>query len=323
MANQVTNVMAVLKAAKPIELVELDFVKDKFIALHNSFTGSDRGEQEYHVQVFNYKKMLSESSTLKDCSPLSLYGAFLDVNVNRLSLEQGPKPDCYITSKNFNVAPKGQPAVWEKRAQLAISPYGELKMRLRAGQIKYADNPVIVYEGDHFKVRTDAHGKSVEHEAVIPRKSKNIIASFIRLVRADGSVDFSVMTLEDIERLKGYSNRQNKGDAANDKANALYSSNGGQIDTGFLSAKTIKHAFSTYPKVNVGQFSAVESDEVHIPETVDYGIDPDLHSATGNTHDIEHEIVDDEFTNELNAQAQEEPEKTLVIAGDDDDEPEF
>lgn len=316
MSDVVTNVVAVLKAAKPIELVELPFVKEKFIALHNAFNGNDKGEQEYHVQCFNYKKMLAESDTLKECSPLSLYGAFLDVNVNGLSLEQGTKPDCYITSRNFNIAPKGQPPVWEKRAQLAISPYGELKMRLRAGQIKYADNPVIVYEGDVFKVKTNTQGKVVEHEAIIPRKSKNIIASFIRLVRVDGSVDFTVLTTEDIDRLKGYSLKQNK-----TSANALYSSNGGQIDTGFLSAKTIKHSFSTYPKVKTGQFSAVETDEHHIPDVIDYGIDADQHSA--NAIDVEHEEVD-ELAQEIEDAQNEQKTPTMQFAEvEDDDEPAF
>lgn len=321
MSNVVTNVMAVLKAAKPVDLVELDFVKDKFVSLHNSFNGNDKGEQEYHVQCFNYKKMLAESETLKECSPLSLYGAFLDVNVNGLSLEQGTKPDCYITSRNFNVAPKGQPAVWEKRAQLTISPYGELKMRLRAGQIKYADNPVIVYEGDVFKVKTNAQGKVVEHEAIIPRKSKNIIASFIRLVRVDGSVDFSVLTTEDIDRLKGYSNKQNKGGADMEKANTLYTSNGGQIDTGFLAAKTIKHAFSTYPKVKTGQFSAVETEEHIVPNVIDYGIDADQHSA--NAIDVEHEEVD-ELAQEIEDAINEQKTPTMQYAEvEDDDEPAF
>ena len=34
----------------------------------------------------------------------------------------------------------------KKRAYVSVTGYGELTMRMRAGQIKYADNPVVVYE---------------------------------------------------------------------------------------------------------------------------------------------------------------------------------
>lgn len=45
---------------------------------------------------------------------------------------------------NVNVGSKDTPQ-WVKRASLGLfSPYGELAIRQRAGQIKYADNPVIV-----------------------------------------------------------------------------------------------------------------------------------------------------------------------------------
>lgn len=321
----VVNVMTALKAASPVELVELDFVKDKFITLHNQFNGSSRGEQEYHVQVFNYKKMLSEKPDLRECSPLSLYGAFLDINVNQLSLEQGNKPDCYITSRNFKVGEKEGKAVYEKRAQLAISPYGEVKMRMRSGQIKYADNPIVVYDCDTFKVGLNDRGKLVvkEYEAVVPTpRDAKIIACFVRVERPDGTFEMPYLDMKEVDRLRAYSNKNNFGNATNDKSNALYTSNGGQIDSGFLKAKTLKHAFKSYPKVPTGKFTSLEPslEEEAMPVDVDYGID---------TEDITHTEVTatkpDEFTQELNAQSQQEPVETKVFAsaGFEDDEPEF
>jgi hypothetical protein len=54
------------------------------------------------------------------------------------------------------------------------------------------------------------------------------------------------------------------------KSNALYNING-QIDTGFLIAKCIKHAFKTYPKINIGKGSVMESDIIETPQG---GFDP-------------------------------------------------
>jgi hypothetical protein len=325
----VVNVMAALKAAKPVELVELDFVKEKFITLHNQFNGNERGEQEYHMQAFNYKKMLSENATLRECSPLSLYGVFLDINVSGLSLEQGNKPDCYITTRNFKIGKDDQGKdVYEKRAQLAISPYGEVKMRMRAGQIKHADNPIVVYDCDNFKIGLNDKGKLVvkEYDAKIPRPDEaKIVACFVRVERHDGSFEMPYLDMKEVERLRGYSNKNNFGSATNDKSNALYTSNGGQIDSGFLKAKTLKHAFKSYPKVPTGKFTSLEPalEEELMPTGIDYGFDPDDDSEA-NTQDVDHEEVKtDEFSQALIEHSQKEPVQTKQFAGMDDDEPEF
>lgn len=327
MSNVVTNVMAVLKAAKPIELVELDFVKEKFITLHNQFNGNERGEQEYHLQVFNYKKILSENAAIRDASPLSLYGVFLDINVNQLSLEQGNKPDCYITTRNFKIGESEGKAVYEKRAQLQISPYGEVKMRMRSGQIKHADNPIVVYDCDDFKIGLNDQGKLVvkQYDARLPKPADaKIIACFVRIERHDGTFEMPYLDGLDIERLKGYSHRNNFGTATNDKSNALYTSNKGQIDVGFLKAKTLKHAFKSYPKVPTGRFSELEEFKADTTDvaSVDYGIDPD--QETSKVVDVEHEEVKDEFSAALKEHsAAAEPTLTFENVEDGLEEPAF
>lgn len=310
------SVMQILRETKPAQIAELEVVKDRFISIHNQLTGSENGEMVYHKEVFNYKKLLAETPTLRDCSQLSLYGCFLDLNVNGLSLEQGTKPDCYITPKSFKVGQddKGKD-VWEKRATLSISPYGELKMRMRANQIKYVDNPVVVYDCDTFKVGLNANGKMVvkDYEATVPTpKGSKIIACFVRIERPDGSFEMPYLDDNAVQRLRGYSNRQNKGDASMNKANALYTSNGGQIDTGFLKAKTIKHAFSSYPKVETGKFAKLESEiDEEITPIIDYGIPED-------------EMPKDEFTEALEEEAENKEEiETVQYETVEDGEPEF
>jgi len=83
------------------------------------------------------------------------------------------------------------------------------------------------------------------------------------------------MTEQDIIRLKAYSDKNSKG-----KTNELYSSNHGQIDTGFLLAKMIKHAFRTYPKVRTAGVMTVLETEAEAQE-VDYGIEmPKIEETT-------------------------------------------
>lgn len=262
-----------LNTLTPVQMVQDPMITNKFVKLYNTVHGSKNGETFYAAEQFYFMKQIQEVAGLKDCSKLSLYGCFMDVAVNGLSFDP-QKKQIYIIPRSFNSGTREQP-VWEKRANLMISPYGELTLRMLTGQIKYADNPVIVYEGDKFSVKDSGGQKTVEFEMNIPRKAgAKIVASFIKIVRADGSIDYSYLLPEDIERLKGYSSRQNNG-----KANALYVGANGDIDSGFLAAKTIKHAFKSYPKVRKGDFSEMEEIEPKPDGPINYDITDDAKPA--------------------------------------------
>lgn len=280
-----------------IELADDPGVMEKFVELYNKIHGTKDGQMIAHKEVFNYRKLLADNPGLRECENLSLYGCLLDVAVNKLSLEGGKHPDCYLTPRSVNIGTRDAKQ-YVKRAVLNISPYGELKMRINSGQIKYADNPIVVYEGDTFKVGIDDKGKLVVkgYEAQVPRpKEAKIIACFIRIERHDGSYEMPYLDQEAIERLKGYSAKQNGG-----TPNALYTSNNGQIDTGFLKAKTIKHAFSSYPKVRTSDFSQLDPLDT-APGPIDYGMDMSGESGKQETEDVTHEEVDD-FSNALQAE---------------------
>ena len=106
--------------------------------------------------------------------------------------------------------------------------------------------------------------KVVNYMCNFPHKTNHIIAAFLRITRSDGSVDYAVMLEEDWMRLQNYSlkNNQRWDNATRQyvgKANDLYTANNGGIDSGFLAAKLIKHAFKTYPKVRIGKGTELES----------------------------------------------------------------
>lgn len=261
------------------KIVENEKVQSKFIQMYNAIWGSDRGEQIYYKEVFNFQKLLRDNPNVADSSKMSLYGCFLDIAVSGLTLDQTGHPLCYILSRNCKTGCKDANGkdIYEKRAYVSVTGFGELTMRMRAGQIKYADNPVIVYEGDYFKASLVNGVKTIEYEAQCPRTSTKVIAAFIRIVRNDNSVDYQWLMQGDIERLKQYSERANaKWDdtlrrRVNGDANALYTSNGGGIDPGFLENKMIKHAFDAYPKVRTGKFTLMAT-ELEEEEIIDYGI---------------------------------------------------
>ena len=289
------SLVAILEKLSPAQIADTPAIQEKFVKMYNHLHKSNNGELILEREKYHYLRQINENPGLKECTRLSLYGCFMDVAVSGLSFEGGSQPMIYMIPRKVNVGTK-ESKQYESRATLMISPYGELTLRMLAGQIKHADNPVIVYEGDSFQCGSDREGNWVKHTAQVPRKSEKIIASYIRIVRPDGSVDFAWLLEGDIKRLSGYSERQNFG-----KANALYTSNGGQIDPGFLKAKTIKHAFKTYPKLNTkGQHTVLETEvEPEAEQTeIDYEIEPesfaDAEEVTAETVTVEVDQNDQE-----------------------------
>ena len=245
MSNQIQLKVEEISKLQPLQIAEYSPVEQKFITMYNAIWGTTVGIQVYEKEKFNFNKILQENPTLQQCTPVSLFGCFLDMAVNGLSLDPTGRPHCYILPRKVKTGYKDERGydIYENRASVNITGYGELTIRMRAGQIKYVDNPVIVYEGDTFSPCLDNGVKRIKYAAACPRTSTKVIAAFIRIVRNDGSEDYQWMMEGDIERLKHYSEKANSrydqqarkrvlGDA-----NALYTSNGGGIDPGFLENK--------------------------------------------------------------------------------------
>lgn len=281
--NQAINLAKELQSMRATEVIRNERVKAQFINVYNSIW-KEGGENVYEREAIYFNQQLRDNEKLRKCTGLSVYYAFIDLAVRGLTLSPGPQCQCYLLPRNCKVGiDQNGRDIWEAVCNLTISAYGELTLRTAVGQIKYADNPVIVYEDDTFSYgERDGH-KFVNYACAIPHTSDKIVACFIKITRADGSVDYSVMTEQDWSRLQSYSAKNNtfidrRTGQRVSQANALYSANNGQIDPGFLIAKCVKHAFKTYPKIKIGVGSALESevvDEPQQPEEMEnpYGFD--------------------------------------------------
>jgi hypothetical protein len=274
-----------LESLTPQEIATDKQVRDSFIKIYETVHGKGMGEAFYMKEQFNYMKLLNENPILQECSKLSLYGSFLDLSVNGLTLDNTSKPLCYLMSRNAKVKTTNGGEAWEKRAYIKVSPTGEIFYRKRCGQIKDADNPQIVWgipgdakNSDIIRVGLNERGKHVvkEHERLIPRHpSAKIIGGYIRLERLDGSFECLWMDVSETDRLREYSNKQNKGTATDDRSNKLYTSFHGQIDPGFFEAKITKHAFDSYPPIKIGEFTKLETQiieekqEYNLSETIE------------------------------------------------------
>lgn len=258
-----------LDSTAPAQIVNLPEVADRFKSLYVTFNGKS-GERYYEAEKFHFAKILQENAKLQECTKLSLYGCFLDVAVNGLSFDPAMKHVYLVPYKSKTIV--GGQERWETRAQLQISGQGELVLRQKQGQIKYADNPVLVYEGDTFKHGTRNGSIFVEHEAEFPRKSDNIIACYLRVVRNDDSVDYKVLSIDEVQKLRKFSKDPNS-KAWTDGL------------PGMVQAKTIKHAFKSYPKLRIlekSKFTALASDTVDEDAEV---INEDIYGLAENVQD--------------------------------------
>nr|DAT20937.1 MAG TPA: RecT family protein [Caudoviricetes sp.] len=248
------------------ELVRNEYVKNQFINVYNMIW-KEGGEAVYEKEALNFNKLLRDNEKLRKCTSISAFFAFIDLAVRGLSLEQGAQALCYLLPRSYKTTNADGTEHWETRCNLTISGYGELVLRKRAGQIRHIDTPVIVYECDEFSFGEVDGKKYVNYQCNLPRTTNKIIACFLKITRMDGSTDYSVMLENDWIRLAGFSAKQNsfydpKTRQRVEKANELYTANDGTIDTGFLMAKCVKHAFKSYPKLAIGKGTQFESDIV-------------------------------------------------------------
>ena len=254
-----------------LELIDQEGVKESFVSscskMHKMHPSD--AEARYEQEARYYKRAVSESEKLKTATGLSLVASFLELAITGLSLQQGSKSDCFLEPRSTKILvpeKRGDNVVnvekWGQVCRLVVSAYGELNLRIKAGQIIRMNNPIVIYEGDHFQPKTNERGElTVEYLPKIKERSKKIIGVWCSIVLPHNGIDFKWLLDDDIERLKKYSTPKTAATATyTPQANALYSANDGQIDPGFLEAKCIKHAMRAYTKLKISENIAFEDE---------------------------------------------------------------
>jgi len=235
------------------EITEKQF-KKSFMSIHKASEEDANAFYETQKTYFN-QTIADEKTYIAQCTPVSIFSAFLEIAIQGLSIKKQSQAEAYVGKTSTKVG-----EAWINTAQLVIQAHGELALRVRAGQLVHPFIPVVVYECDLFQPRTNDKGElCIEYLPTIPRASNVIKACYVRLALRGGLNDFKFLLKEDIERLHKTSMKFLK----NDKGNGLYSSGeDGQIDVGFLATKTLKHAFSTLPRLKLSSGAIFEEEVI-------------------------------------------------------------
>lgn len=266
------NKISYINSLKSTDFMLDEAVKKAFIKNNMQIGGASQTDAElfYEKESMYLRRVIHESwnpekpnTFIGRCTTFSLYAAFMDLAIYGEVLTLNPKSKlAYIETRNYKAGrDEGGNDRWESRASLAITPYGEAAIRIDLGQIRYYDPVIVVYEGDFFEIGTDERSNTVViWKSKIPRASKKIIGSFVKITRPDGSFITPYMLQEDIDRLAAYSNRNNRGKGANELYGNAEAGTG--IDSGFLKAKTLKFGIANFGKFKLkGNNSSLEPQE--------------------------------------------------------------
>src|ERR1017187_285726 len=121
--NQVKAVMNYIDSLPPAKVASDEKVGEKFVQVFNAIHGSKAGSSIYEAEKFYFQKLVSENEKLSKCTPMSLYGAFVTLAVEGLSLDPA-KHLSYLMSRSCKVMKNGV-ATWEERAYLEVQALGE------------------------------------------------------------------------------------------------------------------------------------------------------------------------------------------------------
>ena len=255
----------------------------------------DKAAEEYQLESFQFKKLLLESSSLvgKDYSPISAMSVFLDVISAGLSFSPVQK-HVYVLSRSVKTGRKdaNKKDIYEDRLYFTEQANGLIHLARAAKSIEGVTQPTIVYADDKFSNGTDVNGLDWVEYIAGPGESDVIVGAFCHVILHNGKREAVVLKKRDWMRLAEFSKKQNSKWDDNVKkkvpgdANALYYSNGGQIDPGFLATKLVKKALKYRDKKTIVS-------DVHIEDT----------DAEVDTVDTAHEDVTGHDTQDTQPQA--------------------
>ena len=243
---------------------------NKYVSIYHTLN-KELNEQDaknmFDVEWWHFCRLLEEKN-LTDTTTLSQEAVFLEVIQSGLSFSPSAN-HIYLQSRNIDSKRKDASGktIWDKRLLYSETAEGIIYLCKKAGSIIDCTVPVLVYEGDTIRV-TDENGvKKIHHEKLIPRKQNaNVLGGFCYVTKIHGKDSFW-FDIEEMERLKRFSEINNSKWDENlrkkvpGQANEMYTKNNGKPDEGFIRTKIVRAALKKLPKTATKSVNNVKSFE--------------------------------------------------------------
>lgn len=162
--TSIKQIAELLSGKSVWDLLAMDWVKQRFIRNHNLIKKDGNGELAYQRQVLCYKKLLQDNAQLASASVDSHYRCLIQASVRGWSLDPA--------DNQVYVLAYGKDAVLQPQAGAHI------ERLISTGQIEYAEQPQLVFQGDEFEVENGIVKKHIRKF-----KTEKIIAGYIKVIR--------------------------------------------------------------------------------------------------------------------------------------------
>ena len=140
------------------------------------------------------------------CTPASIQAAI--IKVAQWGLEIGET--AHLVPFNVNVAPKGQPAKWEKHLTPIADYKGLIQLMLASGVVRHIEPPRLVYENETFKETLGSH-RTLLHEPIHDRKARGKMKGVYVVFWVRFQIrDWLYMPIEDVEDIRQTYSKQHK-----------------------------------------------------------------------------------------------------------------
>lgn len=218
----VSALMQTINTTPLDKIVELDFVKQKYITNYNTCNANADGELMYHRNLVFIKQAISGFGNQK-VDPFSVYACITTMAVDGLSAAPIDE-EVYLYPKDGKMFLQKQAGAYVKRL-------------VKTGQVKEVVKVNLVYEGDVFKV---ADGFVTKHEESFA--SDKIIAGYIKLELISGKEKHFVYRPSDWESWRASSPQLNGPNWRFTPPGSPQGYVAFQPKPGFLKTKIIAHA---------------------------------------------------------------------------------
>lgn len=135
-----------LAAAKNVkDMVQIPFVRDRFIKNYEAVSQRKDGEARYEKEVFAFTEIAYKIPDISQCDPFSVFAAFVKAGTTGLSFSDGNKLYPIVRSM------KQKDGTFKKILTVDIGAHGKREMIDKMPNIDRMDEAVVVFNEDDFE----------------------------------------------------------------------------------------------------------------------------------------------------------------------------
>lgn len=202
--GKVTDVLAVLDTANsPMAIIELPEVRENSLTQYAALNPKGMDPAGYYeLNRLAFADMLAGDKRLAKCPRMSIYNAWMELQISGLKLADG---ECYI------IAEKKKSSDDNPRAKFRVSAKGKVQLMNRLPSINFVHEPQLIREGDQYQITNDPTLSISHTPSKDPIADRKVLHAYIVLDTIHGYKTF-IMSYDEIIAARDFSTGYKFGD---------------------------------------------------------------------------------------------------------------